>query len=47
MRKLLDPQLRVLDDLTPHLDRAPDLLRDLIRYGHAERACGRRSPPPR
>ena len=37
VRKLLDPRLRALDSLTPHLDRAPDLLRDLIRYGHAER----------
>ena len=37
VRKLLDPRLRALDSLTPHLDCAPDLLRDLIRYGHAER----------
>lgn len=37
VRKLLDPRLRALDSLTPHLDRAPDLLRDLIRHGHAER----------
>jgi hypothetical protein len=37
VRKLLDPRLRALDTLTPRLDRAPDLLRDLIRYGHAER----------
>ena len=36
VRKLLDPRLRALDTLTPHIDRAPDLLRDLIRYGHAE-----------
>jgi hypothetical protein len=35
--KLLDPRLRALDSLAPHLDRAPDLLRDLIRYGHDER----------
>ncbi|TFV87409.1 hypothetical protein [Blastococcus sp. CT_GayMR16] len=34
---LLDPQRRHLDRGTPSLDRAPDLLRDLIRYGHAER----------
>ena len=27
----------MLGSLTPHLERAPDLLRDLIRYGHAER----------
>jgi hypothetical protein len=31
VRKLLDPRLRALDSLTLHLDRAPDLLRDLIR----------------
>jgi hypothetical protein len=37
VRKLLDPRLWSLDRLTPSLDRAPDLLRDLIRYGHAER----------
>jgi hypothetical protein len=37
VRKLLDPRLRALDSSTPQLDRAPDLLRDLIRYGHAER----------
>ena len=37
VRKLLDPGLRMLDDGTPSLDRAPELLRDLIRYGHAER----------
>jgi hypothetical protein len=37
VRKLLNPQLRLLDDLTPSLDRAPELLRDLIRYGHAAR----------
>ena len=35
--KLLDLRLRVLDDCTPSLERAPELLRDLIRYGHAER----------
>ena len=34
---LLDPRLGMLDDCTPSLDRAPELLRDLIRYGHAER----------
>ncbi len=37
VRRLLDPRLWQLDRLTPHLDRAPELLRDLIRYGHAER----------
>jgi hypothetical protein len=37
VRKLLDPRLWSLDSLTPSLDRAPELLRDLIRYGHAER----------
>ena len=37
VRKLLDPRLWSLDRLTPSLDRAPELLRDLIRYGHAER----------
>jgi hypothetical protein len=36
-RKLLDPRLWYLDRDTPGLDRAPELLRDLIRYGHAER----------
>jgi hypothetical protein len=35
--KLLDPRLWHLDRDTPSLDRAPELLRDLIRYGHAER----------
>ena len=35
--KLLDPRLGMLDDCAPSLDRAPELLRDLIRYGHAER----------
>jgi hypothetical protein len=37
VRKLLNPRLRLLDSLTPSLDRAPEVLRDLIRYGHAER----------
>jgi hypothetical protein len=37
VRKVLNPRLRFLDSLTPSLDRAPELLRDLIRYGHAER----------
>lgn len=37
VRKLLDPRLWLLDSLTPSLDRAPELLRDLICYGHAER----------
>lgn len=35
--RLLDPELWFLDAETPHLDRAPELLRDLIRHGHAER----------
>ncbi len=38
VQRLLDPQLWFLDVETPHLDRAPELLRDLIRHGHAERA---------
>lgn len=37
VRKLLDPRLWSLDPLTPSLERAPELLRDLIRFGHAER----------
>jgi hypothetical protein len=37
VRKLLDPRLWALDRCTPSLDRAPELLRDVIRYGHAER----------
>lgn len=37
VHRLLDPALLYLGTRTPHLDRAPDLLRDLIRYGHAER----------
>ncbi len=37
VRRLLDPRALFLDPGTPHLDRAPDLLRDLIRFGHAER----------
>ena len=37
VRKLLEPRLWALSGSTPHLDRAPELLRDLIRYGHAER----------
>ena len=37
VHRLLDPGYRQLDPRTPHLDRAPDLLRDLIRHGHAER----------
>ncbi|MGY1703571.1 hypothetical protein ACI79C_03285 [Geodermatophilus sp. SYSU D00697] len=35
--RLLDPRLLYLDGTTPHLDRAPELLRDLIRHGHAAR----------
>ncbi|MGY1709172.1 hypothetical protein ACI8AC_06630 [Geodermatophilus sp. SYSU D00758] len=41
VRRLLDPRLRFVHDATPHLDRAPDLLRDLIRHGHAERGLRR------
>ncbi|SOE03476.1 hypothetical protein SAMN06272739_4191 [Blastococcus haudaquaticus] len=37
VRKLLTPEFRMLDDSTPFLHRVPELLRDLIRYGHAER----------
>jgi hypothetical protein len=37
VRQLLDPRLPHLVPETPHLDRVPDLLRDLIRFGHAER----------
>ena len=37
VRGLLDPRLLSLTPRTPGLDRAPDLLRDLIRFGHAER----------
>jgi hypothetical protein len=37
VRKVLNPRLRLLDSRTPSLDRAPELLRDFIRYGHAER----------
>jgi hypothetical protein len=37
VRQLLDPRLLRLDPGTPRLDRVPDLLRDLIRFGHAER----------
>jgi hypothetical protein len=33
----LDPAMRAFETTTPHLDRAPDVLRDLIRHGHAER----------
>lgn len=37
VRRLLHPDLSALDPGTPHLARAPDVLRDLIRFGHAER----------
>jgi hypothetical protein len=37
VRRLLDPELTLLTAGTPHIDRAPELLRDLIRHGHAER----------
>lgn len=40
VRRLLDPELSSLDPGTPHLDRAPDVLRNLIRFGHAERGLG-------
>ena len=35
--RLLDPELRGLDPELFDLDRLPELLRDLIRYGHGER----------
>ncbi|MCZ2839947.1 hypothetical protein [Modestobacter sp. VKM Ac-2985] len=35
--RLLDPRLHDLDPDELDLDRAPELLRDLIRYGHDER----------
>jgi hypothetical protein len=37
VRRLLDPERTFLAPGTPHLDRAPDLLSDLIRHGHAAR----------
>ncbi len=37
VQRLLDPELWFLDADTPYLERAPELLRYLIRYGHAER----------
>lgn len=37
VHRALDPAMRVFEPTTPHLDRAPDVLRDLIRHGHAER----------
>ena len=37
VHRLLDPELMFLGFATPHVDRAPDLLRDLIRHGHAAR----------
>ncbi len=37
VHRLLDPEFRHLGRRTAHLDRTPDLLRDLIRHGHAER----------
>ena len=37
VRKLLDPDASLLDPGTPSIERAPELLRDLIRYGHAAR----------
>jgi hypothetical protein len=37
VRKLLEPRLWAWDRDAPSLDRAPELLRDVIRYGHAVR----------
>ena len=37
VRRLLDPGLGALDREGWNLDRTPELLRDLIRYGHGER----------
>jgi hypothetical protein len=37
VHRLLDPRLVLLSPETLYPDRAPDLLRDLIRFGHAER----------
>lgn len=37
VRKLLDPDSRMLDSSAPSLHRAPEVIRDLIRYGHAAR----------
>ncbi|WP_157944039.1 hypothetical protein [Blastococcus atacamensis] len=37
VHRLLNPELWFLDRTTPHLERAPELLRDLVRFGHAER----------
>jgi len=41
IRRLLDPRLPLLTPGTPHPDRAPELLRDLIRFGHADRGLRR------
>ena len=35
--RLLDPERTFLAHGTPHLDRAPELLGDLIPHGHAAR----------
>ena len=35
--RLLDPKLPDIDADAPDLDRTPELLRDVIRYGHGER----------
>jgi hypothetical protein len=35
--KLLSPELWILDGSTPFLHRTPEMLRDLVRFGHAER----------
>ncbi|MGY1858093.1 hypothetical protein [Modestobacter sp. SYSU DS0290] len=40
VRRLLDPKLHDLDLDKLDLERTPELLRDLIRYGHGERAMG-------
>jgi hypothetical protein len=37
VRKLLDPDHSLLDPETASLEQAPELLRDVIRYGHSER----------
>lgn len=41
VRTLLDTRRRLLGTSMPHLKRAPDLLRDLIRHGHPDRGLHR------